>query len=130
MVKGWQSYEQLKTGSYNGKCQTSFYGRFRHFLDIVDPRTLFVTEFSLTKRRLRDDLITVHKYLHKEQIFNNGLFSLAKKDKTCSNSWKLKLNEFGLEIKRAFLTGRVINHWNNLPRSVVDSPSLTIFKSF
>uniref|UniRef100_A0A8C6J757 Uncharacterized protein n=1 Tax=Melopsittacus undulatus TaxID=13146 RepID=A0A8C6J757_MELUD len=23
---------------------TSFYGRFRHFLDIIDPRTLFVTE--------------------------------------------------------------------------------------
>ncbi|XP_043400880.1 sideroflexin-5 isoform X2 [Chelonia mydas] len=27
--------------------QTSFYGRFRHFLDIVDPRTLFVTESRL-----------------------------------------------------------------------------------
>uniref|UniRef100_A0A452SS14 Sideroflexin 5 n=1 Tax=Ursus americanus TaxID=9643 RepID=A0A452SS14_URSAM len=26
--------------------QTSFYGRFRHFLDIIDPRTLFVTEVS------------------------------------------------------------------------------------
>uniref|UniRef100_A0A5F8GB01 Uncharacterized protein n=1 Tax=Monodelphis domestica TaxID=13616 RepID=A0A5F8GB01_MONDO len=24
--------------------RTSFYGRFRHFLDIIDPRTLFVTE--------------------------------------------------------------------------------------
>uniref|UniRef100_A0A8C5JLD3 Sideroflexin 5 n=1 Tax=Junco hyemalis TaxID=40217 RepID=A0A8C5JLD3_JUNHY len=24
--------------------QSSFYGRFRHFLDIIDPRTLFVTE--------------------------------------------------------------------------------------
>ncbi|XP_054059094.1 sideroflexin-5 isoform X3 [Rissa tridactyla] len=27
--------------------QTSFYGRFRHFLDIIDPRTLFVTESHL-----------------------------------------------------------------------------------
>ncbi|PNJ79388.1 SFXN5 isoform 6 [Pongo abelii] len=26
--------------------QTSFYGRFRHFLDIIDPRTLFVTEME------------------------------------------------------------------------------------
>uniref|UniRef100_A0A452GKZ2 Uncharacterized protein n=1 Tax=Gopherus agassizii TaxID=38772 RepID=A0A452GKZ2_9SAUR len=26
------------------RSSTSFYGRFRHFLDIVDPRTLFVTE--------------------------------------------------------------------------------------
>lgn len=28
--------------------QTSFYGRFRHFLDIIDPRTLFVTEVMCT----------------------------------------------------------------------------------
>ncbi|XP_029450441.1 sideroflexin-5 [Rhinatrema bivittatum] len=27
--------------------QISFYGRFRHFLDIIDPRTLFVTESHL-----------------------------------------------------------------------------------
>ncbi|XP_048364632.1 sideroflexin-5 isoform X2 [Sphaerodactylus townsendi] len=27
--------------------QTTFYGRFRHFLDIIDPRTLFVTESRL-----------------------------------------------------------------------------------
>ncbi|XP_059506622.1 sideroflexin-5-like isoform X5 [Stegostoma tigrinum] len=27
--------------------QSTFYGRFRHFLDIIDPRTLFVTESRL-----------------------------------------------------------------------------------
>uniref|UniRef100_A0A8C5UA62 Uncharacterized protein n=1 Tax=Malurus cyaneus samueli TaxID=2593467 RepID=A0A8C5UA62_9PASS len=30
--------------SFIGVPLTSFYGRFRHFLDIIDPRTLFVTE--------------------------------------------------------------------------------------
>ncbi|KAG7248705.1 hypothetical protein CRUP_007611, partial [Coryphaenoides rupestris] len=29
----------------------TFHGRFRHFLDIIDPRTLFVTE-----ERLRDSV--------------------------------------------------------------------------
>uniref|UniRef100_A0A8C2VEI2 Sideroflexin 5 n=1 Tax=Chinchilla lanigera TaxID=34839 RepID=A0A8C2VEI2_CHILA len=39
--------------------QTSFYGRFRHFLDIIDPRTLFVTE-----RRLREAVQLLEDYKH------------------------------------------------------------------
>ncbi|KAJ1213059.1 hypothetical protein NDU88_000698 [Pleurodeles waltl] len=36
--------------------QSSFYGRFRHFLDIIDPRTLFVTESRLKEAvQLLDD---------------------------------------------------------------------------
>ncbi|MEJ1279387.1 sideroflexin 5 [Cricetulus griseus] len=38
---------------------TSFYGRFRHFLDIIDPRTLFVTE-----RRLREAVQLLEDYKH------------------------------------------------------------------
>uniref|UniRef100_A0A452FBT1 Sidoreflexin n=1 Tax=Capra hircus TaxID=9925 RepID=A0A452FBT1_CAPHI len=37
--------------------QTSFFGRFRHFLDIIDPRTLFVTE-----RRLREAVQLLEDY--------------------------------------------------------------------
>ncbi|XP_028902318.1 sideroflexin-5 isoform X3 [Ornithorhynchus anatinus] len=39
--------------------QTSFYGRFRHFLDIIDPRTLFVTE-----SRLREAVQLLDDYKH------------------------------------------------------------------
>uniref|UniRef100_A0A8C0J6G6 Sidoreflexin n=1 Tax=Chelonoidis abingdonii TaxID=106734 RepID=A0A8C0J6G6_CHEAB len=39
--------------------QTSFYGRFRHFLDIVDPRTLFVTE-----SRLKEAVQLLEDYKH------------------------------------------------------------------
>uniref|UniRef100_A0A8C6ILY4 Sideroflexin 5 n=1 Tax=Mus spicilegus TaxID=10103 RepID=A0A8C6ILY4_MUSSI len=39
--------------------QTSFYGRFRHFLDIIDPRTLFVTE-----KRLREAVQLLEDYKH------------------------------------------------------------------
>nr|XP_021382474.1 sideroflexin-5 isoform X2 [Lonchura striata domestica] len=39
--------------------QTSFYGRFRHFLDIIDPRTLFVS-----KSRLKEAVQLLEDYKH------------------------------------------------------------------
>uniref|UniRef100_A0A452GZ07 Rege-1 UBA-like domain-containing protein n=1 Tax=Gopherus agassizii TaxID=38772 RepID=A0A452GZ07_9SAUR len=41
---------------------------------------------------------------------------------------KLKLDKFRLEIRCKFFK-RVISHWNNLPRAVVESPSIAISKS-
>ncbi|KAM4809627.1 sideroflexin-5 [Rhinophrynus dorsalis] len=39
--------------------QSTFYGRFRHFLDIIDPRTLFVTE-----SRLKEAVQLLEDYKH------------------------------------------------------------------
>lgn len=39
--------------------------------------------FSLSKERLRDDIVTVYRYLHGENIFDNyGFFSPTDKDIT------------------------------------------------
>lgn len=56
------------------------------------------------------------------------LLSQVPSDKTRENELRLHQVRFRLDIRSNFFPERIVKHWNRMPRAVMHSPSLEVFR--
>jgi len=83
----------------------------------------------LEHRRLRGDMIEVHKYLHGYYSVQHPTFIKATTTRLRGHSMKLYKSKYRLNVRGNFLSHRIVDSWNDLPDSVVSATSVNSFKN-
>ena len=81
--------------------------------------------FRLKNRKLREASSALYSSLK-----GGGGWPLlpGNSDRMRGKGFKLHQGRFGLGIKKHFFSERVVRHWNGLPRGVVESSFLEVYK--
>ena len=86
--------------------------------------------FTLSKRRLRGDLITLFKIFKGFTNMNpDNFLTIDRSNFTRNNGFKIIGKRFKTNEAKHFFFNRIINIWNGLPSNVVDSGTIETFKS-
>ncbi|MGL5707265.1 MAG: RNA-directed DNA polymerase, partial [Aeromonas sp.] len=128
-VQAWAPYSRKDTECVE-KVQKQATRLIRHQkLISYKDRLKKLDLFSLTKRRLRGDLIETFKIV--KGISGSKLeefFRFIPVDKTRGHSLRLARTHSRLDIRKSFFSNRVIKWWNKLPGKVVQCTSIITFK--
>ena len=85
---------------------------------------------SIYGRLLRGDLIKMWKVFHSHMSADlSGLFHLVSDSRTRGHAYKLAIPVCRTELLRRSFGVRHVMLWNSLPAEVVETESLTVFKS-
>ena len=85
--------------------------------------------FSLSKRRLRGDLIEVFKIVKGIENMNiEKYFTIDTSNTTRNNGCKIVGKRFQTHQAKYFFFNRIVNIWNGLPSNVIDCNTVETFK--
>ena len=84
---------------------------------------------SLEDRRRRGDMIETFKILKGIDKIEDNFLERDKNPRTRGNALKLTKTHHRTQRRLMFFSSRIVNHWNELPDWVVQSPSTTAFKN-
>jgi ribonuclease P/MRP protein subunit RPP40 len=84
---------------------------------------------SLLYRRKRCDIIQVYRIVHKINNLDFNSFFKRSTNTTRGHNWKLEKPRALTSIRQNSFSNRVVNAWNSLPESAVNSTSLNAFKT-
>ena len=86
---------------------------------------------SLEYRRFRGDLIETYKKGNRfyDRTSVETLFGFEGKSRLRGHNHKITKRAFNKTQYKHFFTNRVINHWNKLPRDIVNADTINTFKN-
>ena len=84
---------------------------------------------TLVTRRVRGDMIQTFKIIKGFDDLNPQIFFQMGQNNTRGHQYKIFKGRFISEVGRNVFSNRVVNNWNGLPDSVVESDSVNQFKN-
>ena len=85
--------------------------------------------FSLSKRRLRGDMIETFKIMNEIDKIDSNLFFTRSTSNTRGHNLKLYKGKFRCDARKYFYSQRVVDPWNRLPSVAAEASSLNSFKN-